>query len=275
MPQLDQFTYLTQFVWLCLSFMTLYILLYKDGLPKIARILKLRSKLVSQQNQNQSGILNRSVAVSSNNAAKPEYAPEQQTVAPEELSSGFVVTENNSTNLVSTDVVIKQSLNGCASYLSASVSGASEWCNQTVTHLNNANAGTTLNMIYVKSLGDMSVSQTIKRNALDKLTALQHTQSKFENYFLLTENKVNSNTSSSVTNPLIRLNRIFMLRMGLAQKKACVSLSTTGVSGFGLKQQVNKAKTKDTDSSGKQPGAASVSGSSSLNTSRKKRSQNA
>ena len=264
MPQLDQFTYLTQFVWLCLSFMTLYILLYKDGLPKIARILKLRSKLVSQQNQNKSGILNRSVAVSSNNAAKPEYAPEQQTVAPEELSSGFVVTENNSTNLVSTDVVIKQSLNGCASYLSASVSGASEWCNQTVTHLNNANAGTTLNRIYVKSLGDMSVSQTIKRNALDKLTALQHkhTQSKFENYFLLTEKKVNSTTSSSVTNPLIRLNRIFMLRMGLAQKKACVSLSTTGVSG-------------DTDSSGKQPRATSVSGSSSFNTSRKKRYQNA
>ena len=268
MPQLDQFTYLTQFVWLCLSFMTLYILLYKDGLPKIARILKLRSKLVSQQDQNQSGILNRSVAVSSNNAAKA-------SASAEELSSGFVVTENNSTNSVSTDVVIKQSLNGCASYLSASVSGASEWCNQTVTHLNNANAGTTLNMIYVKSVGDMSVSQTIKRNALEKLTALQHTQSKFENYFLFTENKVNSTTSSSVTNPLIRLNRIFMLRMGLAQKKACVSLSTTGVSGFGLKQQVNKAKTKDTDCSGKQPGSASVSGSSSLNTSRKKRSQNA
>lgn len=269
MPQLDQFTYLTQFVWLCLSFMTLYILLYKDGLPKIARILKLRSKLVSQQNQNKSGVLNQSVTTSSNNAA--ELVPEQDTLAAEEFSAGLVVTQNTSTNSVSPDVVIKESLNGCAYYLSASVSGASEWCNQTVTHLNNANAP--LNMIYVKSLGDMSVSQTIKRNALDKLTALQHTQSKFDNYFLLTENKVNSKTSSSVTSPLIRLNRIFMLRMGFAQKKACVSLSTStkvpGVFGFGLKQQVNKAKSSD--SSG--PGA--TAGSPSLNTSRKKRSPNA
>ena len=267
MPQLDQFTYLTQFVWLCLSFMTLYILLYKDGLPKIARILKLRSKLVSQQNQNKSGILNQSVTTSSNNAA--ELVPEQDTLAAEEFSAGLVVTQNTSTNSVSPDVVIKESINGCAYYLSASVSGASEWCNQTVTHLNNANAP--LNMIYVKSLGDMSVSQTIKRNALDKLTALQHTQSKFYNYFLLTEKKVNSKTSSSVTSPLIRLNRIFMLRMGFAQKKACVSFSTsTKVPGvFGLKQQVNKAKSSD--SSG--PGA--TAGSPSLNTSRKKRSPNA
>ena len=267
MPQLDQFTYLTQFVWLCLSFMTLYILLYKDGLPKIARILKLRSKLVSQQNQNKSGILNQSVTTSSNNAA--ELVPEQNTLAAEEFSAGLVVTQNASTNSASPDVVIKESLNDCAYYLSASVSGASEWCNQTVTHLNNANAP--LNIIYVKSLGDMSVSQTIKRNALDKLTALQHTQNKFYNYFLLTENKVNSKTSSSVTSPLIRLDRFFMVRMGLAQKKACVSFSTsTKVPGvFGLKQQVNKAKSSD--SSG--PGA--TAGSPSLNTSRKKRSPNA
>lgn len=263
MPQLDQFTYLTQFVWLCLSFMTLYILLYKDGLPKIARILKLRSKLVSQQNQNKSGILNQSVTTSSNNAA--ELVPEQDTLA--DLSAGLVVTQNTSTNSASPDVVIKESLNDCAYYLSASVSGASEWCNQTVTHLNNANAP--LNMIYVKSLGDMSVSQTIKRNALDKLSALQHTQNKFDNYFLLTENKVNSKTASSVTSPLIRLNRIFMVRMGLAQKKSVsfVSSTSTKVPVFGLKQQVNKAKSSNS--------SGATAGSPSLNTSRKKRSPNA
>lgn len=275
MPQLDQFTYLTQFVWLCLSFMTLYILLYKDGLPKIARILKLRSKLVSQQNQNKSGILNQSVTTSSNNASAPELVPEQDTLAAEEFSAGkqLVVTQNTSTSSVSEtapDVVIKESLNGCAYYLNASVSGASEWCNQTVTHFNNANAP--LNMIYVKSLGDMSVSQMIKRNALDKLTALQHTQSKFDNYFLLTENKVNSKTSSSVTSPLIRLNRIFMLRMGFAQKKACVFLSKLSQSTSTLvrsKQQVNKVKNSDSS------GPRATAGSSSVNTSRKKRSPNA
>ncbi|KAH9576672.1 hypothetical protein CY35_01G175500 [Sphagnum magellanicum] len=50
MPQLDQFTYLTQFVWLCVFYTTLYVLLYSDGLPKISRILKLREQLISHQN---------------------------------------------------------------------------------------------------------------------------------------------------------------------------------------------------------------------------------
>jgi len=51
MPQLDQFTYLTQFVWLCLSFMGYYIYVYNYSLPKISRILKLRARLVSIQSQ--------------------------------------------------------------------------------------------------------------------------------------------------------------------------------------------------------------------------------
>jgi hypothetical protein len=251
MPQLDQFTYLTQFVWLCVSFMSFYILLYKDGLPKIARILKLRSKLVSQQNPNQSGILSQSEQPSSS-----ELVAEQQAFAGED-AAGVVATMNTSTNSGFADVVIKESLNGCAFYLNASVSGASEWCNKTVIHLNNANAP--LNITYVKSLGDMSVSQIIKRNTLDKLTAL----------LLVKGQEIQNKTSSSVTeetsNPLIRLNRIFMLRlrprmgMGFAQKKASISTST-------------KEKLKNTDSSG---GPGATASSSSLNTSRKKRSQNA
>jgi hypothetical protein len=42
--------YLTQFVWLCVFYTTLYVLLYNDGLPKISRILKLREQLISHQN---------------------------------------------------------------------------------------------------------------------------------------------------------------------------------------------------------------------------------
>lgn len=45
MPQLDQFTYLSQFVWLCVCFMSFYVLLYNNALPKVSRILKLRSLL--------------------------------------------------------------------------------------------------------------------------------------------------------------------------------------------------------------------------------------
>jgi len=44
MPQLDQFTYLTQFVWLTLTFLAYYLLVYNYSLPKISRILKLRAR---------------------------------------------------------------------------------------------------------------------------------------------------------------------------------------------------------------------------------------
>jgi len=51
MPQLDQFTYLTQFVWLCVFYMIFYVLLFNDGLPKISRILKLRAHLCADRSQ--------------------------------------------------------------------------------------------------------------------------------------------------------------------------------------------------------------------------------
>nr|QQO99819.1 ATP synthase subunit 8 [Selaginella nipponica] len=47
MPQLDQFTYLTQFVWLCVFYCTLDVLLYHEGLPLMSRRLKLRSLVFS------------------------------------------------------------------------------------------------------------------------------------------------------------------------------------------------------------------------------------
>ena len=49
MPQLDKFTYFTQFFWLCLFFFTFYIFICNDGdgVLGISRILKLRNQLVS------------------------------------------------------------------------------------------------------------------------------------------------------------------------------------------------------------------------------------
>nr|AZS52480.1 ATPase subunit 8 [Balanophora laxiflora]UPI48997.1 ATPase subunit 8 [Balanophora laxiflora] len=46
MPQLDPFTYFTQFFWSCLFIFTLYIFLCNDGVLKIGRIIKLRNRLV-------------------------------------------------------------------------------------------------------------------------------------------------------------------------------------------------------------------------------------
>lgn len=49
MPQLDKFTYFTQFFWSCLSFFTFYILICNDGILGISRILKLRNLLVAHR----------------------------------------------------------------------------------------------------------------------------------------------------------------------------------------------------------------------------------
>jgi hypothetical protein len=96
MLQLDQFTYLTQFVWLCVFYTTLYVLLYNDGLPKISRILKLREQLISHQN----------VGTELSN-----YSVEQ-------------------------DVLFQECFDTSISYLYLSVSGTSKWCNETVKSLN-------------------------------------------------------------------------------------------------------------------------------------------
>jgi hypothetical protein len=50
-PQLDKFTYFSQFFWLCLFFFTFYITICNngDGLLGISRILKLRNLLIANQ----------------------------------------------------------------------------------------------------------------------------------------------------------------------------------------------------------------------------------
>nr|AAL32510.1 ATP synthase subunit 8 [Daucus carota] len=54
MPQLDKFTYFTQFFWSCLFLFTFYIAICNDGdgLLGISRILKLRNQLLSHQENN-------------------------------------------------------------------------------------------------------------------------------------------------------------------------------------------------------------------------------
>lgn len=54
MPQLEKFTYFTQFLWFCLFFFTFYIWICNDGdgLIGISRILKLRNQLLSHREKN-------------------------------------------------------------------------------------------------------------------------------------------------------------------------------------------------------------------------------
>lgn len=54
MPQLDKFTYFSQFFWSCLFLFTFYISICNDGdgVLGISRILKLRNQLVSHRGNN-------------------------------------------------------------------------------------------------------------------------------------------------------------------------------------------------------------------------------
>lgn len=50
MPQLDHVSYFSQFFWLSILFLTFYLVLVQNFLPKIATILKMRKKLILQTN---------------------------------------------------------------------------------------------------------------------------------------------------------------------------------------------------------------------------------
>lgn len=135
MPQLDQFTYLTQFVWLCVFYMAFYVLLFNDGLPKISRILKLRAYLLSQQNTG--------------------------TSQEEEKKNSL----ENSSTIEKQDIVF-QTLNQSISYLNSSVTGAFNWCSKSVDTLN-ANQLKPMNKSYLRSIGEITLSQNIKNSALE------------------------------------------------------------------------------------------------------------
>nr|AKU36857.1 ATP synthase F0 subunit 8 [Aneura pinguis]WHW96894.1 ATP synthase F0 subunit 8 [Aneura pinguis]WHW96936.1 ATP synthase F0 subunit 8 [Aneura pinguis]WHW96978.1 ATP synthase F0 subunit 8 [Aneura pinguis]WHW97020.1 ATP synthase F0 subunit 8 [Aneura pinguis] len=153
MPQLDQFTYLTQFVWLCVFYMTFYVLLYNDGLPKMSRIIKPRKRLVSQEK----------------------------------------VGAKRSNDRMEQDVVFRECFQASANYLYSGVSGASKWCKGMV-QLANANKLQRMNKDYVCSLGEISVSQVIKKNALSASSPSTH------------------QTTSLASRQTTALNKIYVLR---------------------------------------------------------------
>jgi hypothetical protein len=142
MPQLDQFTYLTQFVWLCIFYMTFYVLLFNDGLPKISRIFKLRAHLCADRSRD----------------SEQDHGAIKVTTA---KGSPEVV----GTALENQDVVFR-TLSNSISYLNSSVTGAFHWCTKSVDSLN-ANQLKSMNKSYLRSIGEISLSQLIKSSALE------------------------------------------------------------------------------------------------------------
>lgn len=51
MPQLDKVTFLSQFFWLCALFLGFYLVVLKNFLPKMSRVLKYRKKKLGQSHQ--------------------------------------------------------------------------------------------------------------------------------------------------------------------------------------------------------------------------------
>ena len=51
MPQLDKVTFLSQFFWLCAFFLGFYLVVLKNFLPKMSRVLKYRKKRLGQSGQ--------------------------------------------------------------------------------------------------------------------------------------------------------------------------------------------------------------------------------
>nr|NP_689384.1 ATP synthase F0 subunit 8 [Chaetosphaeridium globosum]AAM96598.1 ATP synthase F0 subunit 8 [Chaetosphaeridium globosum] len=144
MPQLDQFTYLTQYFWLCLSFFSFYVLLCSSGLPKISRILKLRSLL-------------------STNSVTVLGTPPSDSLVSKSLASG-------------------------ANYLQSSISSASKWCNDCVHNLNETQL-LVLNRNFLSSIGEIGVSQVMKKNTYEQLAHSDFALSKMFLLRIKTKNK--------------------------------------------------------------------------------------
>lgn len=140
MPQLDQFTYLSQFVWLALSFMTYYVFVYNYGLPKISRIFKLRARFIKPSLQGSSELSSK--------------------------SSDFKIASS-----LTAFPILAESFQKGATYLSMSVTGASVWCDACIRELNESQLEP-VNKTYVRSLVEMTVAQNVKAKTLEGSTKL-------------------------------------------------------------------------------------------------------
>lgn len=130
MPQLDQFTYLSQFVWLALSFLTYYVLVYNYGLPKISRILKLRARFLKP----------------SSSSTDSETAPSLNSLP-----------------------ILAESFQKGALYLTTSVTGASSWCDACIRELNESQLES-VNKTYVRHLVAMKVAESVKAKTFEGST---------------------------------------------------------------------------------------------------------
>ena len=129
MPQLDPVTYFSQFFWLCFFFFSFYIVICKDFLPKMGRILKLRKKKINVSAQ---GVQN-------------------------------MEQENEKVN-ASSKAVVDNGINTCSQLLSTQLHRVESWLADVVTDVNRKQLHSS-NQLYIQWIGDNCIGQQIALQA--------------------------------------------------------------------------------------------------------------
>lgn len=130
MPQLDQVTFFSQFFWLCFFFFTFYAVLLKSFLPKMNRILRFRKKI--------------------HQASSDSYVGEYQSLL-QNYHTARIPEIRTSTD-----------------HLSKVLGNTRNWVDSTLLQLNQSNEqNKQMNRIYVRSIGEITISQTMMTTGFD------------------------------------------------------------------------------------------------------------
>ena len=140
MPQLDKVTFLSQFFWLSIFFLAFYIILLKQFLPKMSRILKFRKKRLSFSGE---GVL--------------QLGGEKEKV------------EKSYSTLVGNGLSLPRNV------LSVNFKKIESWLKDTLSQTNQTKLGQ-VNKRYIASLGERAVAQNLPLIPVYTLPLASHTQ---------------------------------------------------------------------------------------------------
>lgn len=140
MPQLDKVTFLSQFFWLSIFFLAFYIILLKQFLPKMSRILKFRKKRLTFSGE---GVV--------------QLGGEKEKV------------EKSYSTLVGNGLSLPRNV------LSANFKKIESWLKDTLSQTNQTGLGQ-VNKRYIASLGERAVAQNLALIPVYTLPLASHTQ---------------------------------------------------------------------------------------------------
>jgi len=154
MPQLDQLTFLSQYFWLCIFFISFYILLLKYFLPQMSCILKLRER---KTNMSQDGL--------------------------------SVIQQENLDVSIKYDQLLINALKKSRNFFADSLSTTSNWLSKIVTNTNKTKLKK-MNKNYLLSLGLMNLSKNTTLSNFNTVTLSNSNKTKSCGLLLNKKSKV-------------------------------------------------------------------------------------